>query len=82
MSSSCLKSLRAQYQEIGLVSSLGRWYAHDGDNYHKMQMGRARVGEIGGNIEAEVCFEAKVPKTVRQRKPMTSMPDDEISLVS
>ena len=41
---------------------------------------RARVREIVCNIGAEVCLEAKVPETVRQRKPMTSMPDDEISL--
>jgi hypothetical protein len=32
------------YKEIGLVSSLGGWYASDGDNYHKMQMAAAQLG--------------------------------------
>jgi hypothetical protein len=32
------------YQEIGLVSSLGGWFASDGDNYHKMQMAAAHLG--------------------------------------
>jgi hypothetical protein len=30
--------------EIGLVSSLGGWFASDGDNYHKMQMAAAALG--------------------------------------
>ena len=32
------------YKEIGLVSSLGGWFASDGDNYHKMQMAAAALG--------------------------------------
>jgi hypothetical protein len=32
------------YVEIGLVSSLGGWFASDGDNYHKMQMAAAALG--------------------------------------
>ena len=32
------------YREIGLVSSLGGWFASDGDNYHKMQMAAAQLG--------------------------------------
>jgi hypothetical protein len=32
------------YKEIGLVSSLGGWFASDGDNYHKMQMATAALG--------------------------------------
>ena len=32
------------YKEIGLVSSLGGWFASDGDNYHKMQMAAAQLG--------------------------------------
>jgi hypothetical protein len=32
------------YKQIGLVSSLGGWYASDGDNYHKMQMAAAQLG--------------------------------------
>jgi hypothetical protein len=32
------------YREIGIVSSLGGWYASDGDNYHKMQMAAAQLG--------------------------------------
>lgn len=31
-------------KEIGLVSSLGGWFASDGDNYHKMQMAAAALG--------------------------------------
>src|SRR6516164_1191322 len=31
------------YMEIGLVSSLGGWFASDGDNYHKMQMAAAAL---------------------------------------
>jgi hypothetical protein len=30
--------------EIGLVSSLGGYFASDGDNYHKMQMAAAALG--------------------------------------
>ena len=33
-----------QYREIGLVSSLGGWFASDGNNYHKMQMAAAQLG--------------------------------------
>jgi hypothetical protein len=32
------------YREIGIVSSLGGFYASDGDNYHKMQMAAAQMG--------------------------------------
>jgi hypothetical protein len=32
------------YKGIGLVSSLGGWFASDGDNYHKMQMAAAQLG--------------------------------------
>jgi hypothetical protein len=32
------------YQQIGIVSSLGGWYASDGDNYRKMQMAAADLG--------------------------------------
>jgi hypothetical protein len=42
------------YKEIGLVSSLGGWFASDGDNYHKMQMAAAQLGAdavIGGKSE-------------------------------
>jgi hypothetical protein len=32
------------YREIGLVSSLGGWFASDAENYHKMQMAAAQLG--------------------------------------
>jgi hypothetical protein len=32
------------FKQIGLVSSLGGWFASDGANYHKMQMAAAQFG--------------------------------------
>ena len=32
------------FKQIGHVSSLGGWFASDGDNYHKMQMAAAQLG--------------------------------------
>ena len=32
------------FKQIGLVSSLGGWFASDGANYHKMQMAAAQLG--------------------------------------
>jgi hypothetical protein len=33
-----------QCKEIGFVLSLGRWFASDGDNYHKRHMAAAQLG--------------------------------------
>ena len=42
--SSLVEKPARPYKEIGLVSSLGGWFASDGDNYHKMQMAAAQLG--------------------------------------